>query len=494
MDPVPQSLLTLAAKIRKVASLKFHNPNIKTFTLDENCIGEARHNSDPQVFCSPTFPLVVRHAGSRIDFFASERRTTPIRILIVDYHVLSRKRQILGHIMIHHVPGDVKICDYRHPISVGIIPECFKSNLGYILGIQFDQGVTRIRAQLTLFDRAFDFLEELVFVRISQHQTYISCNSAISERVEVTGRPDVRYPERPVEVFDTIVRPRTAVEAFRNTFMDVPPFDDYHRIAPTPNVSSDRNQEVRDVANAFVNLVVNEINASSTPVVHDPSGSVHDPATGAVSRSLDRSVRFSEKDDVRSISSDDIIVEENIEISAHSLETHSCNICEAILPSESELESHYLSHEATVVTPPHEILLAQSLANRSVNPDWTEEDFREARRVPDPRYPYWTEPESDTPLPREETLRRQALERFQAMPVLEENVDDDSSVHDASILHASDIDTVQDNVTIPPMSDYGSIVGPAAIIVPAVAEFEADFPSDDDGIVSVAGEIDLDVD
>lgn len=84
----PNSLAGLAAPMTRIAAIQFDEGQ-RTFALDCNCIGIEVRFSQPRLSRSDHFPIAIYHAGHLFQVWATLPRTTPIRVLFVDYHMLA---------------------------------------------------------------------------------------------------------------------------------------------------------------------------------------------------------------------------------------------------------------------------------------------------------------------------------------------------------------------------------------------------------------------
>lgn len=159
-NPVAPFIPGMATILAHVVDIRFDRTQ-RTFSLDENCIGTEIYAAYPQVARSEAIPLVVYHAGPTIQIWAAPHRRESFRILFVDYQQLPRQRQVIGYVTISHVPGLIRVSDYRQSMADGVIPDILRENTVYIIGIRFVNNA--IPASITSYDYPdeWDYTEQI---------------------------------------------------------------------------------------------------------------------------------------------------------------------------------------------------------------------------------------------------------------------------------------------------------------------------------------------
>lgn len=300
----------LANPMIRVAALHF-NEGQRTFALDANCVGVEVPLEQPRLSRSDQHPVAIYHAGHLLQVWATTPRSGAIRVLFVDYHILARKRQIIGYLTIGHVPGDIRISDYRHPISIGVIPNTLRTDSVYILGIRFDNQDTNgvqnaIPANVIAYDHAekTEFVEQLEFNRFGYEDIFIRCSSAISVRALVRGQNNqridrFRYPSENTNptvirpLVNDLVQPRNPLAQPLRFHTPVPRMLDTNRSRSILKSPSALDTTAQSNASTSTGKRSTDLpSANSTPAL----GSVVNPASGALSRSVrPRSVHFEDQ-------------------------------------------------------------------------------------------------------------------------------------------------------------------------------------------------------
>lgn len=430
----------LAQPLARVAAIHFE-PGQTTYALDSNCIGVEVPFTQPRLSRSDQHPIAIYHAGHILQVWATTPRLGSIRVLIADYHMLARKRQIIGYITIGHVPGDIRVSDFRHPISIGVIPSTLRADTVYILGIRFekdqDDDCMPIPADVVTYDQneGKEFIEQLEFNYHSYEQTFIRCSAAISTRVHIrhqTNRPHntQRYPSE--NLVPTLSRPLSA-NVVRPS-IDIPKptrfADPVPRITQaSPNQANQRRLTQTQSTSNATRTISNERSESHTSVVSVvATGTVNNPEGGAISRPQRQQPtvvpqRPSTSDTKSPVvcSTCETIVHNRHELSAHMHDCHSpswikqtpkkeastpfrrCQMCTAGFGSIIELQEHMRTHLPSRLPSAH-----------------VPERTRRGRQ--NPHHPYWDGSDDDEPLTREQELKNQAMQRYNASLYYDDDV------------------------------------------------------------------------
>lgn len=466
--PKNTQMLSLAQSMTRVAAIHFE-PGQRTYSLNENCIGTEVPFDNPRLSRSNQLPIVIYHAGHLLQIWATELRNDPIRVLLVDYNLLARRRQIIGHVTIGHVPGDVRISDFRHSIAMGIIPTTMRMNTVYILGIRFrDQD--RIPASVVTYDfhEGSEYVEQMEINYNDPEHTYIRCSAAISARAilrqnteqEINPRRYLSENEAP-----TLVRNLSsdAVQP-RNVLLEPTYFTPRSRMIDILGSRQNLSQTVPAIQNEP--SVVHEASHGQTP------NAASTPSTGAIRRTP--RVKISEKkpkvdETIDNVQTPRTIVRTNdntsTENAMHSGKTHDdivnemkhCKICDLSVGStEDKMEMHIRNyHESRDENQISVIDAPRAIENTQHTPI-------------DPRYPYWTEPEVDTPITREERLKRQKLRYYRSNLFVNESAPDkEKKLGKAWSIEKLSDERLPDEIEMDKLSDCGeSIISELPATVP----------------------------
>lgn len=475
----------LAQPLARVAAIHFE-PGQTTYALDSNCIGVEVPFTQPRLSRSDQHPIAIYHAGHILQVWATTPRLGSIRVLIADYHLLARKRQIIGYITIGHVPGDIRVSDFRHPISIGIIPSTLRADTVYILGIRFekdqDDYCMPIPADVVTYDQneGKEFIEQLEFNYHGYEQTFIRCSAAISTRVNIrhhTNRPHntQRYPSE--NLVPTLSRPLSA-NVVRPS-IDIPKPTRFAEPVPRiPLASPTSSNQLRltqtpSTPNA-TRTISNEPSDSNTSVVSVvPTGTVTNPVSGAISRPqrqpptvVRQRPSTSDKKPPLVCHTCETVVHNRHDLSAHMHDCHSpstikqrstkkastpfrrCQMCTAGFGSIIELQEHMRTHLPSRMPSAH-------------IPDRTQ------RGPINPAHPYWTERDADTPLTREEELQNQAMQRFNDRLYYDDVPEILPKAEKAWSMDRNYDPRAKDTVEMDKMSDCGTSI--VSEIIPTVA-------------------------
>lgn len=483
--PIPRDtqMLSLAVPMNSAAAIHFE-PGLRTFSLNENCIGVEVPPEFPRLSRSNHSPIAIYHAGHTLQIWSTGSRIEPIRVLLVDYDLLPRRRQIIGNVTFGHVPGDIRISDFRHSLANGIIPNIMRKNTVYILGLRFANKDV-IPASVLTFDLngGTEFAEQMEINYNDHENIYIRCNEAVSTRAIMrrqSGRdvnprryaPEVEIPtvvrnwstERHTEPVQFMTpRPRILEIATQQKVSEtVRPI----KASPPAEASNVDNSKAKTIpkAESTPRKVTGAIPRSSNvrPPLVRPQLENLPPISEQVTESVIRDPK------IASSQSAQLAVRQSHEELMR--EMKHCHICDMSTGStEDKLDLHIRNYH----------IQREDLDKQVVIQD--PKLFLDKPKPIDPRYPYWNEYEPDNPR-REDVLQRRALRRYSHTNFVNEGAPDrEKQLKKAWSIEKLHDERLAEEVELDKLSDCGESI---------VSERPANEPNrrtrqDDDDYVSI---------
>lgn len=133
----------------------------------------------------------------RIQIFTEMPLESRFRILLLDWDTIPRNRAIMGYLLYERMAGVLQVSDYRMSLAQGVIPNIFRNDTVYMLGIRFEGMRSPVPITSSITDSSgISYSDMIIAQRMDTFVTFVSADRTNTLRPNAQNNRVIDCPTR----------------------------------------------------------------------------------------------------------------------------------------------------------------------------------------------------------------------------------------------------------------------------------------------------------